>query len=190
VGQIAGHDRGVPNVKKLILNYYPVHDNLLFAGEYPGSKNEGDAILKLKLLNEAGIKVFLDLTEDRDNLIPYGHLLHPGQKRIRFPIRDGSVPQRREIVERAVDTINMHLEADEPIYVHCWGGIGRTGLLIGCWLSECEYPGRTALERLEELWNACPKSATRSSPETQEQREYIINWTEVDSLPCAGGHQP
>lgn len=57
-------------------------------------------------------------------------------------------------------------------------GIGRTGMVVGCYFARHGYPGETALEKLEYVWDTCPKAAAASSPETQEQRNYIMNWKE------------
>jgi len=64
------------------------------------------------------------------------------------------------------------------VYVHCWGGVGRTGLVIGCWLSRHCGDGAAGLIRLRELWRHYAKSANRRSPETKEQERYIIDWKE------------
>jgi len=31
-----------------------------------------------------------------------------------------------------LDTIDAALSAKRIVYVHCWGGVGRTGTVIGC----------------------------------------------------------
>lgn len=41
-----------------------------------------------------------------------------------------------------------------------------------------------AFTRLQELWRSNPKSRTRRSPETDEQRRYVANWREK---PQTGG---
>ncbi|WP_374108489.1 hypothetical protein [Nostoc sp. XA010] len=30
--------------------------------------------------------------------------------------------------------IDRALNGQEKVYVHCWGGIGRTGIVVGCYL--------------------------------------------------------
>ncbi len=50
-------------------------------------------------------------------------------------------------------------------------------MIVGCWLARHGLKGRKALERLRELWQACPKSSHRDSPETREQIEYILDWS-------------
>ena len=67
---------------------------------------------------------------------------------------------------------------NRKVYIHCWGGIGRTGTIVGCWLSRHGYKGDNALSKLKELWQTCGKFYTSDSPETKEQENYIINWSE------------
>jgi len=57
-----------------------------------------------------------------------------------------------------------------------WGGVGRTGVIIGCWLARHRGGGEAALIQLRELWQQCPKSAFRQSPETLEQERYVLDW--------------
>lgn len=63
-------------------------------------------------------------------------------------------------------------------YVGWGGGVGRTGVVVGCWLAQHGFKGEAALDRLHELWKQCPKSAYRKSPETTEQEQYIVRWKE------------
>lgn len=37
------------------------------------------------------------------------------------------------------------------VYLHCWGGIGRTGTIVGCWLARNGFPGKAALCLAESL---------------------------------------
>src|SRR4029077_11114909 len=74
----------------------------------------------------------------------------------RFPIVDLDVPsvaRMREILTQ----IARALEGDAPVYVHCWGGIGRTGTVVGCWLVEGGASGG----------RAAPRDARRPPPHTR-----------------------
>ena len=53
----------------------------------------------------------------------------------RFPIRDMSIPTHEQMRE-ILDAIQAEIRADGAVYVHCWGGKGRTGMVIGCHLLE------------------------------------------------------
>ena len=138
---------------------------------------------KLAKLTDAGVSAFIDLTEFNGRLAdghlePYAHLLD-GPSHQRFAIRDMSVPSSRELTRAALDAIDAHIAAGETVYVHCWGGVGRTGTIIGCWLARHHEPGQAALDRLKELWRDNPKSKQgRRSPETSEQERYVREWYE------------
>ena len=163
------------------MNYhYWVEENKLLAGEYPRNIDDASSQAKIDGLIGLGVTAFVDLTHDSDGMEPYTHLFD-GQdiSYERFPIRDLSVPESREQTKEVLDTIDEHIRRGRVVYVHCWGGVGRTGVIVGCWLSRHGHPGKSALLRLNELWSMNPKSAFRSSPETREQAQYIIQWTEA-----------
>ena len=157
---------------------YWVVPGKLLAGEYPRNLDEESSREKLAKFAEAGISAFIDLTEATEHLEPYAYLLD-GPSHQRFGIRDMSVPSTEELTRQALDAIDAHLEAGETVYVHCWGGVGRTGTIIGCWLARHYEPGQAALDRLERLWRTNPKSGpARQSPETGRQQRYVREWAE------------
>ena len=156
---------------------YWVVPGKLLAGEYPRNLDEASSREKLGRLADAGVTAFIDLTEAGEGLEPYAHLLD-GPSHQRFPIRDVSVPASPELTRDALDAIDGHLAEGRTVYVHCWGGVGRTGVIIGCWLARHREPGAAALELLQDLWQEDPRAGTRQSPETDEQREYVRGWGE------------
>ncbi len=167
------------NPPRPIPHCYWVVPGKLLAGDYPRTPYEQSSREKLKQLTNAGVTAFIDLTEADEFLEPYDHLLDKQfQTHQRFAIRDMSIPRSRDLTMQALDTIDAHLEAGETVYVHCWGGVGRTGTIIGCWLARHHEPGQAALDRLEKLWAGNPKSRSRQSPETGAQQLYVREWTE------------
>ena len=162
---------------------YWVIPGKLLAGEYPRTPHEESSKGKLAALVDAGVSAFIDLTEPYEPashgepMKPYDYLLD-GPSHQRFGIRDQSIPASSELTKAALDAIDAHLTTGETVYVHCWGGVGRTGTIIGCWLARHYEPGPAALDRLQELWGENPKSLTRRSPENAEQARYIIEWNE------------
>jgi protein-tyrosine phosphatase len=157
---------------------YWVKPGQLLAGEYPRDKDEATSQAKIDSLLRAGVTVFIDLTDQRDHLEPYSGMIGDAVH-LPFPIRDVSIPKSHDYTTRILDTIDRHLEAGDTVYVHCWGGIGRTGVIVGCWLARHGEPGEAALAQLRTLWQQNPKSATRRSPETWEQERYVVNWAEA-----------
>lgn len=161
---------------------YWLIDNVLLAGEYPGAADDNAARDKLTKFLDAGIRTFIDLTEKCEPLTQYDELLRSlsaergvETKHIRAGIRDRSVPHERQHMTRILAMIRKEMTAGRPVYVHCWGGIGRTGTVIGCWLVESGMTGLEAIARIATLRANAPDKFTRS-PETDAQRRYICEW--------------
>lgn len=152
---------------------YWVEPGKLLAGEYPGSAEEAQAVARLDALREAGVTSFVDLTED-DELVPYRPLLRAGVRYRRMSVRDLDVPARKDM-EAMLDLVDAELARGEKVYVHCWGGVGRTGTLMGCWLARHGLSGDEALARLREL-RASTAKAGRTSPETPDQERFVRDW--------------
>ena len=167
---------------KPIENCYWVVPGKLLAGEYPINLDERSSRAKMNSLIDAGVSVFIDLTEENEPangtpLRSYADLLGSGCHQ-RFPIRDGRLPESPDCAAKILDAIDKHLDEGRTVYVHCWGGIGRTGTIVGCWLARHGYPGQAALDRLTELWRSCPKSAWATTPEPGKQKNFVRNWSE------------
>jgi protein-tyrosine phosphatase len=142
----------------------------VLAGKYPGAKLDGDAVAKVRALLDAGVKTFVDLTED-DELLPYAHLLPDDVTHIRVAVPDVTCPS----VHQVRDALQvLHGSRDGGIvYVHCRGGCGRTGVIVGCYLVESGLPPDEALARVHELTRVL---WSKPCPETPEQMELVLNW--------------
>jgi atypical dual specificity phosphatase len=167
-----------------IADSYWVVDGLFLAGEYPGAKSESAAQHKLDALLTAGIRAFFDLTEEGD-LSPYDATLSAmAQDRglvvayERVPIPDLGVPSTADL-QALLARIALNVANGTPSYVHCWGGIGRTGTVVGCWLVDHEaMDGNEALQRIANLRRGTP-DGRRRSPETDEQRAVVRAWAQT-----------
>lgn len=91
-----------------------------------------------------------------------------------------SVPRSGEAMRKIMDTIRRSKDTGPAVYVHCWGGIGRPGTVVGCWLHECGLGADEALERVQYLYSThMPKSEDiryPKSPQTREQNDYVRDW--------------
>ena len=159
---------------------YWVVDGLLLAGRYAGDYDDVIARERICALLDAGIRVFIDLTE-RGELPSYAEVLREEADArgvradyVRAPIQDLGVPAEADL-GRLLATIDETLTSKRAVYVHCHGGIGRTGTVIGCWLAQSGYPGEQALERIAALRLECP-GAWGPSPETETQRDMVRKW--------------
>jgi protein tyrosine/serine phosphatase len=65
------------------------------------------------------------------------------------------------------------------VYVHCVGGIGRTGTVVGCWLIRHGMQPEQAFRHLAQLYKTSGQSLYNPhSPETEEQARFILDWKE------------
>ena len=156
---------------------YWVTPQLFLAAEYPLASDATSGIQKMQLLENAGIRTFINLTEEKENLPPYAPFLNQATHQ-RFPIPDVSVPTSHKATSATLDAIDASIAEGKCVYLHCWGGRGRTGTIVGCWLVRHGRSGEEALEHLQELWSHNPKSINGPSPESEQQRQYILNWSE------------
>ena len=169
-----------PRPPPLPNSYWVVPDRLL-AGEYPAAGSDDATRERLQLLLAAGIDRFIDLTEPGE-LEPYQYLL-PGPDsaqavvHIRMPIRDHGLPESAGQMEEILGRLDSALAEGHCVYLHCRAGIGRTNLVVGCWLVSGGLTGEAALERLNELWRGSARSRSWPSvPETAAQGEYVRRW--------------
>lgn len=167
-------------------NSYWVRTGRLLAGEYPGAKDGADARRRLRAMLDGGVTYFVDLTEPHE-LEPYDVVLAEESARrgiatvhARFPIRDVTVPKRAEEMTAILDAIDGAILAGHVVYVHCWGGIGRTGTVVGCHLVRHGLTGDEALAALAAMYRVVDKYYRRpQSPETSEQFRWVREWVEI-----------
>ena len=166
-------------------NCYWLQPGRLLAGEYPGNKDPNVARPRLGAHLDCGVTYFLDLTEDGE-LAPYQSDLRAlatargaAVEYRRMPVVDLSVPRHKREMVAILDAIDAALAAGHCIYVHCWGGVGRTGTVIGCHLVRHGQTGEEALRTLANHWSGVEKAWRKTrSPETDRQCDYVRRWAE------------
>jgi protein-tyrosine phosphatase len=161
---------------------YWVEENRFLAGGYPGAYDPETTRRRLDAFLEAGINTFIDLTQAHE-LIPYEDILQE-QAQIytinaeyhRFAIHDFSIPSAKTMTD-ILDTIDETISKGGCVYAHCWGGVGRTGLVVGCYLVRHGYTNVQALAEVDRLFKTRPDgSYHQRSPESNEQIDFILNW--------------
>jgi ADP-ribosylglycohydrolase len=177
---------------------YWVIPGLLLAGEYPGAKTSFEAERKLESLLACGICCIVSLMEpdetDHDGhpFDAYGPILARLAKArsaavelLRFPIVDQNVP-KPPMMARILGAIMSSMEDHKPVYIHCWGGVGRTGTVVGSFLMEHGLAtAGNVLDVIAELRRNDPKHY-RTSPETEVQRDFVRRWGEGDGAQPTG----
>ncbi|MEK6754080.1 MAG: dual specificity protein phosphatase family protein [Chloroflexota bacterium] len=163
---------------------YWVEEGRLLAGEFPGSYNPESTRRRMDAFLEAGINTFIDLTQSHE-LDSYESILKE-QARVsditaschRFAIRDHGIPSR-ETMAAILDTIDGAIQNGGGVYVHCWGGVGRTGIVVACYFIRHGLAPQQALERVHTLFRTRPQTYFATSPETPEQFEFVRSWREI-----------
>jgi hypothetical protein len=125
-----------PETQSLSVNrvYHPEFEGLkLYGGEYPYSSDD------IKEFIDLGITTSICLVEyiftDYPNEVK---IKNTDFKLLHYPIRDFSVPSKA-FMTSILDKIDELIANGESIYVHCQGGHGRTGTVIGCWLKKLGF---------------------------------------------------
>lgn len=178
----------IENISVPFNRCYWVVPGKLMAGCYPGDLNENEAGRKLCGLLDHGIRHVVSLMEPGETdhsggaFEPY----EPVMKAIavgrgidvsfsRFPIRDLSVPADSGMSE-ILDHIDRIISDGNPVYVHCWGGRGRTGTVVGCYLSRHGIAsGRKVLFMIQKLRKKAADYHLQS-PETVRQMDMVVSW--------------
>jgi protein-tyrosine phosphatase len=144
-----------------------IESDRLIAGLHPCAWGPEDAPTAVSELREAGVTLFLDLTVEGE-LDAYEHLVRPPARHSRSPIRDLGVPTSAQLV-MLLDAIDDEIARGGTVYVHCWAGCGRTGVVVGCWLVRHGTTPHEALDRIAE-------ARGRGCPQTLEQRLLVLSW--------------
>lgn len=148
---------------------YFIEDKALF-GSYPTQED-------INYFESIGVKYFVDLTTEYDNLDKY----KTEYRYITYPIMDRKIPLNiKEYSQFILNIINIikGLGEGEKIYIHCKGGHGRAGVVVSTilviyhnispnesLLLTNEYHSRRT--EMKEKWRKI------GSPQTNSQKKFI-----------------
>ena len=162
----------------------PIHGSSRANIQATGTQTK--AVERISAFLDAGVEGFIDLTEEGE-LDSYEPLLRDGGAEIRgmsvayirlpdpghrVPTIDGDVPPQWVLADAE--------RLGKTVYIHCRGGVGRTGTVVGCYLVERGYSSDGALDLVQRLFHEMSPEKLRNhpdgSPETEAQREFVRQW--------------
>lgn len=178
-------------------NTFWIQPGRLLAGEYPGAPSHEETVERLEALTDSGVTFFLNLTQP-DELPEYDYALAQlrrdlapaGQERLplvhqNLPLEDHGLPESAEAMQEILDQLDWALKDGHLVYVHCRAGIGRTNLVVGCWMRRQGMAGGAAIKALNRLWKANARSATWKRVPEFNQEMYVVNWSDAPAADAA-----
>lgn len=123
-----------------------------------------ESLEELEGLRREGIELLISLTEEpprRDWINEAGlFLLH-------VPVQDMQPPSVEQI-DQCLSAIARAHERKLGVGVHCGAGLGRTGVILACYLVTKEFSAKNAIARVRRL--------RPGSIETEEQAEAVTDF--------------
>lgn len=115
-------------------------------------------------LRQAGVTLLVSLLAE----VPPAELVQlAGLRLLRLPVENWRAPTEEQICE-FVAAVRAELCAGGRVAVHCYGGVGRTGTMIACYLASQGMSGQEALDHV--------RMQRPGSVETEEQERAIFAW--------------
>lgn len=171
-----------------LLGAYWVVPGQLLAGEYPGEADPEMTARRLRALISGGVRTFVDLTDEGEinedaKVVPeYRSVLRQVCEDeatectyANIPIVDRGVPSPWAL-RCILDVIDRSIADENPVYVHCWAGRGRTGTVVGCYLKRHGLAqDQDVIQKLAVLRRDVP-NGKQTSPHTEEQIRMVKTW--------------
>jgi ADP-ribosylglycohydrolase len=161
-----------------------IERDAVLGGPFPGAPTAPEMRAKLEALIDLGVRTFVNLQEPHER--GAGGNRFPDYTRIasslsseplafhRIAIKDMTAARMRDVTS-AMHAIRDGLEHG-LVYVHCWGGHGRTGTIAGCWLRSTGLTADDALAQIRDARAHDAHLSSMPSPQTPEQRAVIEKW--------------
>ena len=110
-----------------------------------------------------GIRLLVSLTDRAEDLGP--HCRAAGLDWHYYPIANFGIPHSIDSFENLITTIIESMDRGRPVCVHCYAGIGRTGLVLCCTVGRyLQLPADRATAAVRKI---------RPALETREQESYV-----------------
>jgi len=157
-------------------NFSWVIEGLLAGAALPGSHwiRSNDTLRgDLADLHDRGVRVLVSLLEVPEAL--GRHCRRLGIEWLSHPIENFGVPADLHAFDLLIEGIVERISEGMPVCVHCFAGIGRTGLVLSCALGRhLGLGGDRAIEAVRRI---------RAALETSEQETFVVRYLGDDTRP-------
>jgi len=163
---------------------------VMLAGAYPGALDDRQNDRNLRSIISRGVDTFVCLQAELDTDTPEGEwragrALRPyfasaqrlSKKTVfwrHLPIDDGEAAPDDDILEDLVCVLLDDVKAGRVLYVHCWGGHGRTGIVAALTLAVLySLPLSETFKRIQAYHDCRVDPQDMKSPSTVVQRTQV-----------------
>jgi len=154
------------------LNFSWVIDDKLAGSRGPRSKQD------LASLKQHGLGALVRLVEPDEAWVTTKDVNEAGLEDYNEPVRDFTAPTQAQI-DKIIAYIDSHLEHGVSVGVSCNAGIGRSGVILACYLVHMGVSARDALELV--------RGKRGRGPEVPEQIAAIQDyWLRTNPIPKKG----
>jgi atypical dual specificity phosphatase len=120
---------------------------------------------ELAWLREQGIEVLLSLTEDPP---PRNWINEAGLLLVHVPVVDMEAPTQDQI-DQCLSAITRAHARQMGVGVHCGAGLGRTGVILACYVVTTDMTAKNAIARVRRL--------RPGSIETDDQADAVVEFS-------------
>jgi atypical dual specificity phosphatase len=117
-----------------------------------GPRSIGDLVS----LRKQGIEALVRLVEPDEAWLTVKEINDVGLEDCDEPVRDFTAPTQAQI-DKIITYIDSHLERGVPVGVSCNAGIGRTGVILACYLVHKGFTAKDAIELVREKRGRMPE---------------------------------